>query len=156
MTPEEMQERAVQLMMKRFHCSQAVLAAGQEKLGRPDDELVRAMGAFGGGLGGGGEVCGAVVGAIGLLGLVFSRGREDELEDARMWNFTREFLRRFREEITQDQGGGINCRDIAQVDWTDRAQVKAFYMGEKSRHCMAMVGETARLIGEMIDGLKVR
>ena len=70
MTLEEMGEKAVRLMIKRFHCSQAVLAAGQEKLGRPDDEVIRAMGAFGGGLGGNGEVCGAVAGAQGRQGIV--------------------------------------------------------------------------------------
>ncbi len=76
-----MREKAVQLMMKRFHCSQAVLAVGQEKLGRKDDEVVKAMGAFGGGLGGNGEVCGAAVGAIAVMGLRFSRSREEEKED---------------------------------------------------------------------------
>jgi hypothetical protein len=52
MTKEEMRDKVVQLMMvKRFHCSQAVLAVGQEKLGKKDDEVMKAMRAFGGGLG---------------------------------------------------------------------------------------------------------
>jgi len=108
------------------------------------------MGAFGGGLGGNGEVCGAAAGGLGVLGLRFSRAREEELEDLRMWTFTREFLKRFREEIVKDYPS-IMCRDIVGVDWTDRAQVKSFYTGDKTRECSRIVGETAKLIGEMIE-----
>ncbi len=108
------------------------------------------MGAFGGGLGGNGDVCGAVAGGLSALGLRFSRAREEELEDLRMWNYTREFLNRFREEIVKNHGS-ILCRDIVQVDWTDRAQVKGFYSGDKTKECSRIVGETAKLVGELIE-----
>ncbi len=108
------------------------------------------MGAFGGGLGGNGEVCGAVVGALGVLGLRFSRGKEEEKEDPKMWAYTRELLKRFREEIVQKHGG-IMCQEIAGVDWTDREQVKSFYRGEKALECGRIVGDTARLVGELLE-----
>jgi C_GCAxxG_C_C family probable redox protein len=72
------------------------------------------MGAFGGGLGGNGEVCGALAGALGVLGLRFSRGREEEKEDPRMWTYSQELMERFRKEIVKNQGS-IHCRDIARV-----------------------------------------
>ncbi len=150
MTLEEMGEKAAGLMIKRFHCSQAVLAVGQEKLGRPDDEVIRAMGAFGGGLGGNGEVCGAVAGALAVVGLKFSRGREEEKEDPRMWDYAHELLNRFREEIVKKHGG-IHCAGIAGVDWKDRAQVKAFYGGEKVLECRRIVADTAKLLGELLE-----
>jgi C_GCAxxG_C_C family probable redox protein len=112
--------------------------------------VIRAMGAFGGGLGGNGDVCGAVAGGLGALGLRFSRAKEEELEDLRMWTYTREFLKRFREEIVKNHAG-IRCWDIVQVDWTDRAQAKNFYTSGKTRECSRIVGETAKLIGEMIE-----
>ena len=108
------------------------------------------MGAFGGGLGGNGEVCGAVVGALGVMGLRFSRGREGEKEDPRMWAFTHELLQRFREEIVQNHKG-ILCREIAGVDWRDREQVKNFYEGEKVLECSRIVGNTAQLVGELLE-----
>jgi C_GCAxxG_C_C family probable redox protein len=150
MTLEEMGEKAARLMIKRFHCSQAVLAVGQEKLGRPDDEVIRAMGAFGGGLGGNGEVCGAVVGALAVIGLKFSRGREEEKEDPKMWDYAHELLERFREEIVKKHGN-ITCAAIAGVDWKDRAQVKAFYAGEKVLECRRIVADTAKLVGELLE-----
>jgi C_GCAxxG_C_C family probable redox protein len=108
------------------------------------------MGAFGGGLGGNGEVCGAAIGALGVLGLRFSRAREEEKEDPKMWAFTHELLKRFREEIIP-QRSGLLCREIAGVDWTDRDQVKNFYKGEKAVECGRIVGDTARLVGELLE-----
>jgi C_GCAxxG_C_C family probable redox protein len=107
------------------------------------------MGAFGGGLGGNGEVCGALVGALGVLGLRFSRGREEEKEDPRMWAYNQEMLERFREEIVKDHGG-IHCREIARVDWKDRGQVRAFYRGEKILECGRIVGDTAQFLDELL------
>ena len=123
---------------------------GQEKLERKNEEVIRAMGAFGGGLGGNGEICGAAVGALALLGLRFSRGREEEKEDPRMWTYTHELLKRFREEIVKNHGS-ILCGEIARVDWKDREQVKSFYKGDKILECGRIVGETAKLIGELLE-----
>ncbi len=107
------------------------------------------MGAFGGGLGGNGEVCGAVAGGLSVLGLRFSRAREDEKEDPRMWSYAQEVLQRFREIVKKH--GGINCRDIAGVDWKDREQAKAFYKGEKAMECGRVVGDTAQMVGELLE-----
>jgi len=151
MTKEEMKEKAVQLMMqKRFHCSQAVLSVGQEKLGKKDDEVMKAMGAFGGGLGGNGEVCGAIAGALAVMGLRFSRATEDEREDPKMWSYTHEVLERFQKEIAKNHGS-ILCRDIAHVNWKDREQVRNFYNGETVQECGRIVGDMAALVGELLE-----
>ncbi|OPY10856.1 MAG: putative redox-active protein (C_GCAxxG_C_C) [Syntrophaceae bacterium PtaB.Bin038] len=105
------------------------------------------MAAYGGGLGTG-EVCGAVFGAVAVFGLQFSRGRDDEREDPRMWALIREFVARFRDEIG---GGKLYCRDIAGVDWTDIPAVKAFYKSEKILACRELTGATARLLGEFME-----
>jgi C_GCAxxG_C_C family probable redox protein len=151
MTPKEMRKKAIVLMaIQRFHCSQALVAVGQEKLGKGNDEVIRAMGAFGGGLGGNGEVCGALAGALAALGLRYSRAREEEKENPRMWKDADELVRRFRDDIVQ-LNGSILCRDISLVDWKDREQVKAFYKGDKVKDCVRIVGETAILLGEMLE-----
>ena len=111
--------------------------------------MIRAMGAFGGGLGGNGEVCGAVAGALGVIGLRFSRGREEEKEDPKMWTYAEETLRRFR-DIVKDHGG-ILCREIAGVDWKNRDQAKAFYSGDGVKECRRIVGETVYMIGELLE-----
>ena len=111
---------------------------------------MRAMGAFGGGLGGNGEVCGAVVGALAVMGLRFSRASEDEKEDPRMWSYAHEVLERFREEIVKNHGS-ILCGEIARVNWKDREQVRSFYKSERVLECGRVVGDTAVLVGELLE-----
>lgn len=108
------------------------------------------MGAFGGGLGGNGEVCGAAVGALAVMGLRFSRALEDEKEDPKMWFFAHEVLERFRSEIVKNHGG-ILCKEIARVDWKDREETKKFYKSEKVLECGRIVGDTALLVGELLE-----
>ncbi|MEE9912952.1 MAG: C-GCAxxG-C-C family protein [Deltaproteobacteria bacterium] len=151
MTPQEMRKKAIQMMaVERFHCSQAIAAAGQEKLGHGSDEVIRAMGAFGGGLGGNGEVCGALAGGLAVLGLRYSRAAAGEKENPKMWAAAEEMMRRFRDEIV-NQDGTIYCRDIACVNWKDREDAKSFYQGDKVKKCIRIVGETAMLVGEMLE-----
>ena len=107
------------------------------------------MGAFGGGLGGNGEVCGAVVGALGVLGLRFGRGTEEEKEDRKISPYSKEVVQRFRDIVKNH--GGISCWDIAGVDWKDREQAKAFYKSEKIVECRRIVGDTAHMVGELLE-----
>jgi C_GCAxxG_C_C family probable redox protein len=108
------------------------------------------MGAFGGGLGGNGEVCGVVVGALAVMGLRFSRAVEDEKEDPKMWPYAHEVLERFKQEIAKNHGS-ILCREIARVDWKDREQARSFYKSEKALECGRIVGDTAMLVGELLE-----
>jgi C_GCAxxG_C_C family probable redox protein len=119
-------------------------------MGKKDWEVVKAMEAFGGGLGVNGEVCGALIGALTVIGLRFGRDREEGKKDPRIWNYTRELLKRFREEIVQCHGG-IRCQEIVGVDWRDREQASNYYKGEKVLECKRIVGETAKLIGELLE-----
>jgi C_GCAxxG_C_C family probable redox protein len=113
-----------------------------------NEGLIRAMGPFGAGLAATGEVCGSVIGALAAFGLMFSRSREEERESPLMWSYSQRFLHRFKDEIG---GGCIRCRDLIGVDWSDREQAKHFHSSEKYGECLRITGETARIVGEMID-----
>jgi hypothetical protein len=80
MRPEDMRERAIELFKQRMHCSQVLAMVGLEKLGRNEPSVIRALGAFGGGIGGSGNICGTLVGAVSVIGNLFSRGSLDERE----------------------------------------------------------------------------
>jgi C_GCAxxG_C_C family probable redox protein len=109
------------------------------------------MDPFGGGLGAHGEVCGAAVGGLAAIGLLFGRGKAGAEADMKMWMYSRELLKRFQKEIA---GGCLLCRDIVQVNWTDPAQVKEYRQGEKYIRCRTLTGRTAALIGELIERSK--
>ncbi len=151
MNPEQMQDRALDLFRKRFHCSQAVLAVGQEKLGIVNEEVIKALGAFGGGIAGTCRVCGALTGGVAVISSLFSRGNLESKEDPRMWSVSRKFISEF-ERLTREHGGS-DCRDIAGVDWQDKEMVKQFYSNPESRRkiCMQLVGDTALILGKLLE-----
>ena len=90
------------------------------------------------------------MGGLATVGLRFSRGREEEKEDPRMWAYAHELFDRFQEEIVKKHGG-ISCREIVGIDWKDPVQVKTFYSGDKRLECRRIVGEAAKLVGEILE-----
>jgi len=91
-----------------------------------------------------------LAGAPAILGLRYSRAKSDAKEDVKMWKVADELFRRFRDEIV-NKGGSICCLDIACVNWKDRQQAKEFYTGDKIKGCYRVVGETALLLGEILE-----
>ncbi len=150
MTPEDMRRKAVELFKQRFHCSQAVAAVGQEMLGLEEPAVIKAMGAFGGGVASQGSVCGCLTGGIAVISQLYSRAHTEEKESPQMWRLSFKLVKRFQ-EFTREFGS-INCCDIAQVDWRDKGQTAAFYKDPDSRRrlCVKLVGDTAHALGELL------
>jgi C_GCAxxG_C_C family probable redox protein len=155
MSPEEMRQRAIELFNKRFHCSQAILAVGQEKLSCVNEDVIKALGAFGGGIASSGRVCGVLTGGVALVSSLFSRGNLEDKEDPRMWKLSAKLNRKF-EQLTEPFGG-VDCAKIAQMNWRDAAAVKNFYENPESRrqHCVKMVGDFAFALGELLETEKL-
>ena len=154
MSPEEMAQRALELFDQRMHCSQAVCAAGQAMLDLSQPDVIKALGAFGGGVASSGRVCGCLTGAVAMLSGLYSRADPQGSESPLMWKLSARMLRRF-EELTA-QYGSVDCRDIARCDWRDRQAVKQFYGQPDSRRviCRQLVGDTAQALGEILERAK--
>ena len=125
---------------------------GQEKVGCIDESVIKAVGAFGGGIASTGRACGALLGGVALISSLYSRGNLAGHEDPRMWRVAFRLTRRF-EEIAKVYGG-IDCRDIARVDWSDGNAVREFHTNPESRRtiCAKVVGDTAFALGELLAG----
>ena len=124
---------------------------GQEKIGEIDETAVKALGAFGGGIASSGSVCGILIGGIAVISSIYSRGNLDEKESPRLWSVSSKFLKKF-EELAKPLGG-MNCRDIAKIDWKNKLEVKNYYVNPLSTRkiCIKLVGDTAYALGELID-----
>ena len=124
---------------------------GLEKLGRDNPDLVRAMGAFGGGPARSGGVCGILSGAAALIGLLHGRSSPDQPEDPRMWELNFKLAERFAHLTAMH--GGMDCQDIVGMDWRDEAALKFFrYDPSSPRHiCVELVGEMAAYLGELLE-----
>lgn len=68
-----------------------------------------------------------------------------------MWSLSKKFVSKF-EELTESHGG-MNCSDIARVDWSDKKAVKEYYSNPESRRkvCIQLVGEAAAFLGELLE-----
>jgi C_GCAxxG_C_C family probable redox protein len=71
-------EVAVEKFVSGFNCAQSILYAFGPDLGLDPETALKVATGLGGGLGGRGEVCGAVSGGILALGLKFGRGEKQE------------------------------------------------------------------------------
>ncbi len=106
-------ERAVELFRSGFNCSQAVLTAFADEFGL-DEELTLRLGAPLGSGARNGEICGAVSGALLVLGLKYGHSSADDTErKLHGYAMAEEFTKRFREI-----NGSIVCRDLLGYDLT--------------------------------------
>jgi hypothetical protein len=124
---------------------------GQEKMGTPDASLIKASAALGGGIASSGRACGILTGGVVFLSSLFGKDRPEGKDHPRMWRLSYKLTKKF-EELT-GEFGGMDCRDIARVDWKDREAVKAFYGGAGGRReiCRKLVGDTACALGELLE-----
>ena len=70
-------EKAMEKFMSGFNCAQSVLYSYASELHFDPDTALRMANGFGAGMGRKQEVCGAISGAIMVLGLLYGRGERD-------------------------------------------------------------------------------
>jgi C_GCAxxG_C_C family probable redox protein len=148
----ETADKASKLFEDGFHCSQAVLSACAERFYEGDiSSVVAAMSPFGGGIASSGNVCGCLSGAIAMIGLLMGMTEPSGRDGRQMWRISYKMVRNF-ESLTAEYGG-MNCRDIAQVNWKDREDVKEFRKNRDGRRkrCHAVLKQTVSALCTLID-----
>jgi C_GCAxxG_C_C family probable redox protein len=129
-----------------FNCAQAVLSAFAVELGLERELALRVAGGFGGGMGRLGEVCGAVTGAIMVLGLKYGKVRtEDDAAREEAYQRVQEFAQQFRA-----RHGALRCRDLLGCDLsTPEGRREAHDRGITATLCPQLVRDAA----EIAEGL---
>ena len=106
-------EKALELFANNFNCSQAVLTAFAPDFGL-DEKLTLMLGTQFGGGARNAEMCGAVSGALMVLGLKYGHFESENNEQKqRAYAIATEFTKRFKE-----RNGSIVCRDLLGYDLT--------------------------------------
>jgi C_GCAxxG_C_C family probable redox protein len=122
------------------NCAQAVLAAFSPLHGLDAQTAARLATAFGGGISRRGEMCGAVSGALIVLGLAQGAATPEAKE--KVYALAQEFMRRFNAA-----SGGVLCRDLLQVDISTPAGLqKAHESGITRQVCPAAVRQAALIL----------
>ncbi|MFW6062072.1 MAG: C-GCAxxG-C-C family protein [Planctomycetota bacterium] len=125
------------------NCSQAVLSAFAPQFGLDGQTAMRLAAPLGGGIGCTGNDCGAVTGAVLVLGLRYG----EATEHAPAYQAAREFLRRFRGRF-----GATDCRELLECDIsTPSGMARAQAEGLLSARCPQFVEAAAELLVEMLE-----
>ncbi len=148
---EQTSNTAAELFAKGFHCSQAVFNACAPLFRDtpPPPELTAALAPFAGGMAQSGQVCGSLSGALVALGFTLGKTRATMDNHKLMNQISQEMVCAFS-RITQPYGG-INCSNIAAIDWKNPAEVQQFRKDPEStrRHCFHVVKETSACVYDL-------
>lgn len=101
-------EAALANMRQGFGCAQSVFAAFAERIGIDHDTAIRIAGPFGGGIGGMGRTCGALTGAVMVIGYLYGRTNPQDLEKKQENNTRVQKLI----ETMEARSGSTICREI--------------------------------------------
>jgi len=103
---------ANELFRSGFNCSQAIVAVFSEEHGFPAETALKIAYPFGRGMGGCGHTCGALTGAMMVIGMKY--GTADRYEPDKM-KLAREKTRRLI-EIFESEHGTTLCNDLTGFD----------------------------------------
>lgn len=140
-------ERARACFGQGFSCSQAVFAAYAEEFGIDRDAALRVAAAFGGGLARSGGPCGAMSGALMVIGLEHGMVTAD-MPQAKEQTYTmaQEFVERFRAA-----NGAVDCRDLLGYDMSTAEGRQAIKeAGVTKQVCPRLVESAAEILDEML------
>ena len=140
-------EAAVETFNKGFNCAQSVFSSHSAELGLDAVFAKKIGGAFGGGLSNNGEVCGAVAGALMLIGLKYGQHIEGDKDSKnRTGEKTNEYIQRFRKEY-----GSITCRGLLKLDLSIKEDaIKARESGVFKTLCPVFVKRSVELVEEIL------
>jgi C_GCAxxG_C_C family probable redox protein len=138
-------QTAQDLFAQGFNCSQAVFSAFAPDLGIQTDLALKLASPFGGGIARQGDVCGAVIGALLVLGL--QKGNSTVEAKDETYRLAENFIQRFRE-----RHGAVLCRelighDISTSEGLQSAREQRVFVAL----CPAFVQSAVELIAEQVN-----
>jgi C_GCAxxG_C_C family probable redox protein len=102
-------------------CSSAVFSAFSEELGLGDKTAKKIGCGFGAGISRTGNICGAVSGAIMVIGLKYGKAEQG---DDKATEITRALTREFINEFTQ-KNGSVNCTELLGYNLSNQDEYEA-------------------------------
>jgi C_GCAxxG_C_C family probable redox protein len=137
-------QRAENFFEQGYSCSQSLLCAFSGQLGLDEETAIKIASPFGGGIARQGETCGAVTGALMVLGLKFGPLVGDSKET--IYAISQDFLRRF-----QDQHTSIKCKQLIDYDISQPEELQAAREANAfHKTCPELVRSAAEIVKSML------
>lgn len=138
---------AVALFQESFSCSQAVLAAFAQDFGLDRTTALRISQGFGAGIAYTDDICGAVSGAIMVIGLRYGRTEaNDKAAKEHTYAVVGEFLRQFKQ-----LNGSVACTGLLGYNLSDPGQIAEVKKNKVvMARCPAFVRDAVELVETLI------
>lgn len=156
MTLEERKQKAAELFLAGYNCSQAVFASFCDLTGYEEKAALRLSSSFGGGIARHRDVCGAVSGGAMVLGILYGYDEPDKEKCKEHYARVSDFLNAFTEA-----NGSIVCRELLKLtaekvkndekEPTPTERNEAFYKG---RPCVRLVISAVELLAKEIEKIE--
>ena len=143
-------EKARELFFEGYNCAQAIMCAFTDVTGYDMETSARMASSFGGGMGRMRQTCGAVSGAVLVLGIVKGYSDPKDYEAKKQhYALVREFAERFKEK-----NGTINCGEQlkkanvnSESGGAPEQRTEEYY---KRRPCPQLIYDAAFILDEML------
>jgi len=143
---EKASQSAADLFTSGYFCAESVLLALAAENGENTQNLSRMVSGFCGGMGRSGGMCGALMGGIVALGLLY--GRDDASDDKTfVYTLTHHLVSRFEKEFGSTLCSGVLGCDISTPEGTLEFKEKQL----ETTRCLPVSARAAGIAQEVID-----
>ncbi len=142
----ERSEVAVEKFKSGYCCSQSVLYSFADRVGLEPDLALKIADGFGAGMGRKQKVCGAISGAVLVLGLLYGRGEDDPLDKhEHTYEKVKDLIERF-----ETQHGTVICRELLKGCDLLTPEGQAKFKGEQMvEGCYGFVADTVKILEDL-------
>jgi C_GCAxxG_C_C family probable redox protein len=148
MEANDHKSRAVAYFQEGFLCSQSILMTFADQLGMDLQAAARIAAPFGAGLGRKGWTCGAVTGAMMVIGMRHGHdaGNDDETKE-RMFEMTQAFMTQF-----EQRNGSVVCRQLLGRDLSKPGELEMIRAeGLFESRCPQFVADAAEILETYLE-----
>ena len=140
-------EQAISSFKDDFNCAQSVLSTYCLQFGLEQDTALKLATGFGGGIARFGNICGAVSGAVMVIGLKYGMGINKNIEaKENTYQIIREFSNRF-----QNIHGSILCKELLDCD-INTTEGKTIYVQNEyfEKKCTQYVKTAVEILEQLL------
>jgi C_GCAxxG_C_C family probable redox protein len=143
-----MDNKATEIFEKGFNCAQSMLYAQGKEFFKDESQALKLASAFGAGISFRGEMCGAVSGALMLIGLKYGfSDPKDELSREKTYMLVKEFTKEF-----EKQNGSVICNKILDTDMSTPEGVDFARQNNLFKTlCPKMVESSSKILSELFE-----
>ncbi len=141
-------EKAVETFWKGFNCAQSVILVYAERYHIDKEVALNLTSGFGSGIARTQETCGAVTGAVMVLGLAVGKGNNDFPErKEEIYSRIQQFIKSFKEK-----NSSTKCRDLLNCDINTEEGIYYYDVHELHRKvCMKCITNAIEILDGIIE-----